>query len=99
MNTIIIFLLLCPFAAFGWVQKVSEEGNLFGFIRKFNLPEFIKKPLYKCTGCVGGQMALWVYVIISVDAIPQIVWTIYVGILCILAAIGLALIIEIKALK
>ena len=99
MNIFILVLILCPLAAFGWVQKVSEEGNLFGFIRKFNLPEFIKKPLYKCTGCVGGQMALWAYVIGCVDVIPDVVWNVYMAVLAILAVIGLAIIVELKALK
>lgn len=105
MNHVLLILILSPLAAFGWSQKVTETGGIFHFVRRFKLPSFLRKPLYECTACVAGQMALWYEVFSNftftwgeVDITDHLLYG-FASILTILACIGLAMILQIKSMK
>lgn len=34
------------------------------WLNKFNLPDWIMKPLIRCSYCIAGQWALWTYLIL-----------------------------------
>ena len=86
---IAIAILMVAFAAIGWSSVITQEGMVFGFIRRFKLPEWLKKPMYSCAYCVSGQMALWLFLSMNF----QILFNLMFSAIAICAAVGLTYII------
>jgi hypothetical protein len=85
-------ILLIALAAIGWSDVITSPGMIFGSIRKAKIPKWVSMPLYECSLCVAGQMALWYWVILP----DGIAFQVFKVALIISAGVGLTYLIKSK---
>lgn len=65
-----IFPIMCAVVAWIVSVRLTDPNMILGpvynlLVNKWNLPEWITKPLIECAYCMAGQYALWVYFVIA----------------------------------
>lgn len=57
-----LYILACVFA-YTWSEFLTAPGEVFDFVDRWGMlylnSNKLRKLLYECSKCVGGQVALW----------------------------------------
>lgn len=57
-----VLILFVSMASMAWVNIVASTSGPFGWLHKIPMPEWLAKPLFKCSKCVSGQWMLWLQI-------------------------------------
>jgi hypothetical protein len=67
----ILYAVIFALTAIIYSEVLTAPGMILGWwdklIHRYIKPEYLLKPLGDCVYCLGGQVALWGYLIVMID--------------------------------